>query len=101
MTSNPWFYITSEQAGVLNTLGLKWIANAINRLSRRILPFWGFGFRAYDAVYTRLNVPVCPPNESVSTPSLCRIVTKSFDSGSSSTSVLLCHPASVSMPAPA
>lgn len=64
-------------------------------------PAEGCALRAYDGVYTRLNDPVCSPNVSVSTPSLCRIVTKSLAKGSSSTSVLLCHPASVSMPAPA
>ena len=50
--------------------------------------------------YTRFSVPVIPANESVSMPKRCNRVMKSWASGSSSTWVLLCHPASESIPAP-
>ena len=57
--------------------------------------------RQSSPIQTRSSVPVIPANESVSTPSRCRMVTNSFANGSSSTSGLLCQPASVSIPAPA
>lgn len=51
--------------------------------------------------YTRSSTPVTPANDSVSTPSLCKTVTKSRANGFSSASISPLHPTSLTIPAPA